>query len=340
LLTSTQLFVTANTLFDGLDPFILWRQLYLAAKAQLLGQEEHSNDVCAVPTVLCKHVLTAQQALDLMAFVVQTFRLNDDEVSRLHAPLIAFALLDLVSELSIDHESTEDQLVAISLSHALLKETSPSFFTSYAIDQALEGDKHAGLKTADDFYSAQDNKSARVPPTGFAGRLVSTGLKAVIDLVGLCLSRDSISGDLLLSSLHLLAYMAELSPRDQPVALASLTEDWLNALLNGISKAPHEQAGFDRVEAGINCILALVAAPIEPPFSVDNMGSISLLVETVSGICQAFLNPKLTRGRSCSPFYNPPARDSMCKLSPSSGLWKTCLSTSTSKLRSAIVWRR
>lgn len=216
-----------------------------------------------------------------MAFVVQTFRLEDDEVSRLHAPLIAFAFLDLVAELSIKQKSSEDPLVAISLAHALLKETSPSFFASSAAGQNLDDEKHTGLKTADDFYSAQDNKSARVPQTGFAGRLVSNGLRAVIDLTGLSLARGSESSDLLLSSLHLLAFMAELSPRDQPVALASLTTDWLNALLDGIAKAEHNQAGFDRVEAGINCILALVAAPIEPPFSVDNRASICLLVETV-----------------------------------------------------------
>lgn len=41
-------------------------------------------------------LLTREQAIELARFIVRTFRLHEEEVQKLHAPFVAFAILDLV----------------------------------------------------------------------------------------------------------------------------------------------------------------------------------------------------------------------------------------------------
>lgn len=41
-------------------------------------------------------MLSSLQAIDLARFIVHTFRLSDEEVQKLHAPFVAFGVLDLV----------------------------------------------------------------------------------------------------------------------------------------------------------------------------------------------------------------------------------------------------
>lgn len=114
LASHEQLLMTGNMLLEVLDPFLLWKQLYIALRADLAGEPG------------------GEDAVELARFVVQTFRMHDDEVLRLHAPVVAFALLDLVQE-HLDSPSSPATahatlVSAITLATELLSEVPPTFF--------------------------------------------------------------------------------------------------------------------------------------------------------------------------------------------------------------------
>ncbi|GAA5902657.1 hypothetical protein JCM8208_007031 [Rhodotorula glutinis] len=109
-----ELLMTGNMLLEVLDPFLLWRQLYIALRADLAGEPGNED------------------AVELVRFVVQTFRMHDEEVIRLHAPVVAFALLDLV-QAHLDSPTSAPPAPAtlasaITLATELLSEVPPAFF--------------------------------------------------------------------------------------------------------------------------------------------------------------------------------------------------------------------
>ncbi|GAA5921263.1 hypothetical protein JCM3775_002966 [Rhodotorula graminis] len=111
---SDELLMTGNMLLEVLDPFLLWKQLYVALRADLAGEAG------------------AEDAVELARFVVRTFRMHDDEVLRLHAPVVAFALLDLVQDHLDSPTATPPATTilasAITLATELLSEVPPAFF--------------------------------------------------------------------------------------------------------------------------------------------------------------------------------------------------------------------
>lgn len=72
-----QLLMTGNMLFEIIDPFLMWKQIYTSVRSSVSG--EGNGD-----------------SIELARFVVRTFRLHDEEVQRLHAPFMAFGILDLI----------------------------------------------------------------------------------------------------------------------------------------------------------------------------------------------------------------------------------------------------
>lgn len=77
-----QLLMTGNMLFEVLDPFLLWKQLYLTSRDEVEGIQDGEKE--------------RSSSLDLARFVIRTFRIHDEEVQKLHAPVVAFALLDTI----------------------------------------------------------------------------------------------------------------------------------------------------------------------------------------------------------------------------------------------------
>lgn len=242
------------------------------------------------------------QALDLMAFVIHTFRLNEDEVSRLHAPVIAFALLDLVAQQSSDRRvsALEDTLLALNISLALLKETSSSFFNA-AIDQAqtstidAESDEvvshtqAAGIETATSFYSARDNKSARVPGSGYAGRLISNGISVLLRLVEDTLtSTVDANEEVSLAAMQLLAYLLEVLPRSRRMDIAWEPRSWLSRVVGGLTQTTSGRLKFDLLDNGVQILLALSDAPIQPTLALDLRGNMAPLVHAVRWIFTFF----------------------------------------------------
>ena len=245
-----------------------------------------------------------------MAFVIRTFRLNDDEVTRLHAPLIGFALLDLVAESAKTGSYTEDMLLAVGISHALLKETSSTFFSVSSTSDIPSDLEHAGIIIADQFYSAQDNKSARVPATGFAGRLITNGLAVLTCLVSTCIIAESPNIDMIISTFQILAYLADLPPKDQPISMNWNPQEWLLVSMKGMSQGEMTHSGFDLMDAGVRCLLALVHSPLYPIFSLDKRSVLSPLINKVCRLLlvvdrntENYLQLLLFLQPTCVPFH-------------------------------------
>lgn len=77
--------MTGNMLFEIVDPFILWKQVYLAVSTELSPSSSATEPSAS-----------SSSDIELASFIAKTFRLHDEEVQRLHAPLVALAVLDLI----------------------------------------------------------------------------------------------------------------------------------------------------------------------------------------------------------------------------------------------------
>lgn len=199
---------------------------------------------------------------------------------KLHAPVTAFGLLDLVkaSRSANLETSPEDYLLALNIIHALLKETSASFFTASERQDKEASVACCGMQIADEFYSATDNKAARIPTTGFASRLLSNGFNVLQELVlDLCLQYDADKG-LRIAAINLLAFLADQPARDQPITMSWDPRAWLDRLVNAIAGTSLD---FDTVDAVVQCLLAMQSAPLEPPLHFDSRGSIAAIIDKV-----------------------------------------------------------
>lgn len=296
-------------LFDSFDPYLTWRQLFRACCSQLQGEKDAPTD-----------------ALELVAFVIHTFRLSDEEVTKLHAPLVAFALLDLVHK-AVDGETEnggdstanaipDTLLLATNIAHVLLKETSPSFFSNLTASMARETlVARSAIQVASDFYSAKYNKSAKVPSNGFGLSLVQDGFLTLFDLITKCSTSLSASHpELLLASLQMLEYLTELPPRDQPIALDWKPQEWVEGILKVVDQADATQEGFEHTEAAVQCLIALQDAPVAPNVPLDRRRTIETIINKVQSepLSAGFSSQakRLICLLSFSPSYNLIARRS------------------------------
>lgn len=215
----------------------------------------------------------------MIAFAVHAFRISEDEVVKLHAPLVAFGLLDLVKASTSTVRDSEDLLLALNIAHALLKETSASFFGSMESQDDEATTDQCGIQIANDFYAASDNKSARVPTTGFARRLLANAFGVLQNLVISLAVETPVKADLLLASTNLLAFLADQPAKDQPIKLSWSPEDWRAQVISAISD---RHLPFGNVESIIHCLLAVNAAPLTPCLSVDDRKTVTVLIDTVS----------------------------------------------------------
>jgi hypothetical protein len=160
-----------------------------------------------------------------------------------------------------------------------LKETSATFFTATESQDDDAVVEQCGIRIADEFYSAPDNKSARVPTTGFARRLIANALMVLLDMV-LGLAADGNGNtEVLLAATNLLAFLADQPAKDQPVKLLWHPDGWLSQLVRAMQD---RHLPFENVEATIHCLIAIHAAPISPALRIDQRDTIAAIMGSVS----------------------------------------------------------
>ncbi|CAE6451535.1 unnamed protein product [Rhizoctonia solani] len=84
----------ANTLYEAIEPQILWQQLYTTARTEIL--EGPSN----------------LKALEMIGFILSTFKTHDPEVQSIHLPVVVTALTELCRAV-VSHQARTTQFIAI-----------------------------------------------------------------------------------------------------------------------------------------------------------------------------------------------------------------------------------
>jgi hypothetical protein len=91
-----QLLMTGNMLFEIIDPFLMWKQVFFSIRDAIKGNGSVEVGSYSLVRRIAHYSSLCWQAIELAGFVISTFRLHDEEVQKLHAPFLAFATLDLV----------------------------------------------------------------------------------------------------------------------------------------------------------------------------------------------------------------------------------------------------
>ncbi|GAA5884793.1 hypothetical protein JCM16303_007269 [Sporobolomyces ruberrimus] len=225
-----ELLLTGNMLFEILDPFLLWKQIYCAVRRAL-------NDGADL------------ESIELARFIVRTFRLHDEEVQHLHAPFTAFAILDRVEAVvATDDDSLgapprdrKDQSLsmAITLAHELLQEIPQAFYAPQSAPPSGAPPTRTGQSLADALYDAPDVKSASLPEVE-GHELLAGGIAAalrIFELVVSSLDENSATE----STTSLLAASASVAKLLLQAAASSAKvvrigwkpEEWMQSLMAG-----------------------------------------------------------------------------------------------------------
>ena len=96
--------LTANALYDAVEPSVVWKQLFREARKEILSATDGKNTPVRLRLMQIKMLEIYKfefQANDLFIFVLKTFRLQDEEVQKMQLPLVYAATLDLMKVCSI-----------------------------------------------------------------------------------------------------------------------------------------------------------------------------------------------------------------------------------------------
>ncbi|KAI5120784.1 hypothetical protein M0805_002411 [Coniferiporia weirii] len=74
--------ITANTLYEAVEPQAIWKELFQTTRKEIIGGN------------------VERECIDMLLFVLKTFRVEDDEVQNVHLPLLFCALIEKLEELS------------------------------------------------------------------------------------------------------------------------------------------------------------------------------------------------------------------------------------------------
>lgn len=262
----------------------------------------------------------------------RTFRFHDAEIQRLHVPLLAFALVDMV-EVSLSHicadsktwvadaafeqdillaggaTSTTRRLSdALQLLHEILEEIPNSFYGPPDAQTVTEANKSPGVgKTAAaDFYSASNITEARLPDASIGPILHASGLQAVLK-ASACSAAPLASGQTRSTDEHLAVFsslmdaIAQLLAQKASVRMDWQPDAWIQSVLPAISALPGTQAGFDCLAASLQALVALHRAPIEPALDIDTPQTVACLMDKVSGLPSLYGLKTYTYSCLCGP---------------------------------------
>ncbi|KAM0788392.1 hypothetical protein ACM66B_001530 [Microbotryomycetes sp. NB124-2] len=239
-----ELLMTGNMLFEILDPFLMWKQIYGMLQEAISGG-------------------TTRDPIGLTRFIIHTFRLHDEEVQKLHAPFVAFALIDLVELTVTSSETPLDASVlaeVLILARELLLEIPHKFFET-AQPTLDDSSRHLGRYLADSLYSAVDMKSASLPEV--EGReILASGFVTVLRLVQSCTSLqtavEASSSSVMIASLNLVFVLADATSQSgDPLQLPWNPTEWTTALIRFLDSKPASCVAFPLHSVIASSILAL-----------------------------------------------------------------------------------
>ncbi|CAE6407081.1 unnamed protein product [Rhizoctonia solani] len=110
------LVTAANTLYEAIEPQILWQQLYTTARSEILGG---TSDL---------------KALEMIRFILSTFKTHDPEVQSIHLPAVSTALTELCRIL-VDRQTNTAQSNAIQQTIRIVSDAIPHIPSAALLEQ-------------------------------------------------------------------------------------------------------------------------------------------------------------------------------------------------------------
>jgi hypothetical protein len=87
--------MTANILYEAVEPHIVWKQLLTAILHELSG-DGLQNEVRVIPTFSFRCSIQLIQAIRLSRFILKSIHVRDEEIQAVHLPIVFSALCEAV----------------------------------------------------------------------------------------------------------------------------------------------------------------------------------------------------------------------------------------------------
>lgn len=88
--------VTAGTLYEAVEPHLIWKQLLTSVIADITGDGTSVEVLVIIPglDVVSEH---HSQAIRMVMFILKTFSLQDEEIQLIHLPVVFSAIMDVLN---------------------------------------------------------------------------------------------------------------------------------------------------------------------------------------------------------------------------------------------------
>ncbi|KDN44268.1 hypothetical protein K437DRAFT_257137 [Tilletiaria anomala UBC 951] len=171
---------TAKMLFEVVDPFAMYRQFYFALKHELDPAVNATNQTTASTRTVEEE---KDSAVKLLAFVLKSFPVHDDETRQIHLPALFSGLLHLILQLFRRETipASTDVAEALFLAQQILALIPPKVFVR--VSQEAQVAESSNLAAEGDFGQQVELFYApRDPLAGEAKRLVLSFQRAEVVL--------------------------------------------------------------------------------------------------------------------------------------------------------------
>ncbi|KAJ3739812.1 Dopey, N-terminal-domain-containing protein [Lentinula detonsa] len=262
--------MTANTLYEAVEPHILWRRLLGAIFQEIIDGDKHF------------------EAIAMMLFILKTFS-QDEEVQTIHFPLIFAALVDLL-EIQIARDPSKASFPSTKASLALLEVLLRQI---PHISLLSRPEVNTDIQTASDterpyvfactFYDIKPLLNAS-PPSGTYTVPFSSAFESLVSLsivFGQTLTKAKGTGltdstqlrEILSSSLTLIDRLV--GRLTSPIKLVWEPKRWLSVVLDSLQ----ENTNFTVVDKTISLVVLLhQTSDLTPNISIDDRPTMSKMV--------------------------------------------------------------
>ncbi|KAI0307632.1 Dopey, N-terminal-domain-containing protein [Multifurca ochricompacta] len=253
--------MTASTLYEAVEPHIVWKQLTTAVLNELTGDGSQS------------------EVVRLTHFILKTIHVRDEEIQVVHLPIVFSALCEAL-KVQMARRTTRGPVPVVSealwLLHALRDEIPPPSLLQLSVDSKNDSllNARGPLELAQMFYGLTiqlpSNKTRVVPHIPFASAFEDIVSFSAICATAVITSVDhrKIFRDLLVQSLSLLNKLVTSIDLERERCIVDWNpSDWVHHLVTALET---EDTTFLLVDQVITLLVALQNAPgLQPAFSIS-----------------------------------------------------------------------
>lgn len=259
-----QVVMTASTLYEAVEPHIVWKQLLNAILNELTGDGKQNEVRITLVKTVSILIFWLTQAVRLARFILKTIHVRDEEIQTVHLPIVFSALCEALqvgilsrhigdrsdhgpSQNQITQSSTRGSLPIVSdtlqLLHALRDEIPPSALLRRPVDEGHDSLSSGGpLQLALAFYRL-DIRFPRSKIRATSQVPFVTAFEDIIFFSATCATSTTTSSDrrktfrdLLVVSLSLLNKLvtAAGSEKEQSLVIDWNPSDWVSYLVEAL----------------------------------------------------------------------------------------------------------